>query len=122
MATNARHRRRPDRRARDAPWIVGTPGTLCHSVAMHACQVAGFTPAVRHHADDFATMLALVAAGQGVSLIPELAVAQPPAQVRLLPLAIRRRTRVTYRRGSGSHPAVVACVTALRSATDAFLG
>ncbi|MEU7750412.1 LysR family transcriptional regulator [Micromonospora sp. NPDC049171] len=108
--------------ARDAQWIVGSPGTLCHSVALHACQMAGFAPAVRHHADDFAAMLALVAAGQGVALVPQLAVAQPSPQVRLLPLAMRRRTRVAYRRGAGGHPAVVACVAALRSATTAFLG
>ncbi|MFG2050850.1 LysR family transcriptional regulator [Micromonospora sp. NPDC048935] len=108
--------------ARDAQWIVGSPGTLCHSVALHACRMAGFAPAVRHHADDFAAMLALVAAGQGVALIPQLAVTQPSPQVRLLPLAMRRRTRVAYRRGAGGHPAVVACVAALRSATSAFLG
>ncbi|MFF0316910.1 LysR family transcriptional regulator [Micromonospora sp. NPDC005252] len=107
--------------ARDAQWILGSPGTLCHSVALHACQLAGFTPAVRHHADDFTAMLALVAAGQGVALIPQLAIAQPTPQVRLLPLAMRRRTRVAYRRGAGGHPAVVACVSALRSATTAFL-
>ncbi|MET8087385.1 LysR family transcriptional regulator [Micromonospora sp. NPDC005237] len=107
--------------ARDAHWILGSPGTLCHSVALHACQLAGFTPAVRHHADDFTAMLALVAAGQGVALIPQLAIAQPSPQVRLLPLAMRRRTRVAYRRGAGGHPAVVACVSALRSATNTFL-
>ncbi|CCH19484.1 LysR family transcriptional regulator [Micromonospora lupini] len=107
--------------ARDAQWIIGSPGTLCHSVALHACQLAGFTPAVRHHADDFTAMLALVAAGQGVALIPQLAIAQPSPQVRLLPLAMRRRTRVAYRRGAGGHPAVVACVAALRDATTAFL-
>ncbi|MEU7841399.1 LysR family transcriptional regulator [Micromonospora sp. NPDC049114] len=106
--------------ARDAQWILGSPGTLCHSVALHACQLAGFTPAVRHHADDFTATLALVAAGQGVALIPQLAIAQPSPQVRLLPLAMRRRTRVAYRRGAGGHPAVLACVSALRGAATAF--
>lgn len=102
---------------RDAEWIVGSPGTLCHSVALHACELAGFRPTVRHHADDFNAMLALVAAGQGVALVPQLAIAQPPPQVRLVPLTIRRRTRIAYRRGAGGHPAVAACVTALRTAT-----
>ncbi|MGC4879155.1 LysR family transcriptional regulator [Micromonospora sp. DT43] len=107
--------------ARDAQWIIGSPGTLCHAVALHACRMAGFTPTVRHHADDFDAMLALVAAGQGVALIPQLAIARPSPQVRLLPLAMRRRTRVAYRRGAGGHPAVVACVAALRGATTDFL-
>jgi len=106
---------------RAAAWIVGSPGTACRAVALQVCRTAGFTPRVRHHADDFAAVLALVAAGQGVSIVPQLAAAQPPAGVRLIPLAIRRRTRITYRQGAAIHPAVAACVTAIRAATDAYL-
>ncbi|HEX8632276.1 MAG TPA: LysR family transcriptional regulator [Catenuloplanes sp.] len=108
--------------ARREPWIVGTPGTVCHAVALQVCHAAGFTPLVRHHADDFATVLALVAAGLGVSLVPQLAATRPPDGVRLVPLAPRRRTRVTYRRGAATHPAVAACVAAIRAATRAHLG
>ncbi|MBB5867104.1 DNA-binding transcriptional LysR family regulator [Allocatelliglobosispora scoriae] len=107
---------------RDRAWIAGSPGTACHAVTLQVCRTAGFTPRVRHHADDFAAVLALVAAGLGVSLVPQLATAQPPAGVVLVPLATRRRTRVTYRRGAAAHPAVAACVTALRSATADHLG
>jgi DNA-binding transcriptional LysR family regulator len=107
--------------ARDAAWIVGSPGTLCHTVALRVCRTAGFTPRVRHHADDFATVLALVAAGQGVSLVPQLAAAQPPSGVRLIPLPTRRRTSIAYRQGAATHPAVAACVTAIRSSTKAYL-
>ncbi|MEP7026934.1 MAG: LysR family transcriptional regulator, partial [Actinomycetota bacterium] len=107
--------------ARHADWIVASPGTLCHAVTMLACQAAGFAPRVRHHADDFAAVLALVAAGQGVSLVPQLGAAQPPPGVRFVPLPARRRTRIGYRRGAGAHPAVAACVTALRSSTSAYL-
>lgn len=111
----------PVRAARDAAWIVGTPGTLCHTVAMRSCQTAGFTPQVRHHADDFATVLALVAAGQGVALVPQLAAAQPPATVHLVPLPTRRRTRIGYRRGAADHPAVAAAIAAIRTSTNAYL-
>ncbi|GAA0933696.1 hypothetical protein GCM10009558_108950 [Virgisporangium aurantiacum] len=107
--------------ARGADWIVGTPGTLCHTVAVRACQAAGFTPRVRHHADDFTAVLALVAAGQGVSVVPQLGAADPPPGVRLLPLAAHRRTRVAYRRGAGTHPAVAAFSVTLRASTDAYL-
>lgn len=106
--------------AREAAWIVGSPGTLCHTVALRVCQTAGFTPRVRHHADDFTAVLALVAAGQGVALVPELGATHPPADVRLLPLDVHRRTRIAYRRGAGAHPAVAACVTALEAATGAY--
>ena len=60
----------PVRAVRDADWILAGPGTLCHTVTLHVCRTAGFAPRARHHADDFATVLALVAAGQGVSLVP----------------------------------------------------
>ena len=64
--------------ARHRDWIVGSPGTLCHTVAMRICETAGFAPRVRHHADDFVAVLALVAAGQGVALVPQLGAEQPP--------------------------------------------
>lgn len=101
---------------RDAAWILATPGTLCHTVTVQVCRGAGFAPRGRHRADDFATVLALVAAGLGVSLVPQLAAAEPPSGVRLIPLPTRRRTRIAYRRGAATHPAVTAFVTAIRAA------
>ena len=111
----------PLRDVRDAAWIMASPGTLCHTMALHVCRTAGFTPRARHHADDFATVLALVAADQGVSLVPQLAAAQPPAGVRLIPLPTHRRSRIAYRRGAATHPAITAFVSAIRASTSAFL-
>jgi DNA-binding transcriptional LysR family regulator len=110
----------PVRGARHSAWIVGSPGTLCHTVAIQACRTAGFAPRMRHHADDFVTVLALVAAGQGVALVPQLAVPEPPDGVHLVPLSIRRRTHITYRKGAAAHPAVAAGVAALRTAADVY--
>ncbi|WP_305783320.1 LysR family transcriptional regulator [Symbioplanes lichenis] len=107
--------------AAGAPWILATPGTLCHTATLHLCRSAGFEPRARHHADDFATVLALVAAGQGVSVVPHLATAGAPPGVTLTPLPARRRTRIAYRRGTAGHPAVAACVTALQAAAAAYL-
>jgi DNA-binding transcriptional LysR family regulator len=81
-----------------------------------ACEAAGFTPHIRHHADDFGAVLALVAAGQGVAFVPDLGVVSPPAAVVLTPLSIRRRTHLAYRRGTGSHPAISAARIALHAA------
>ncbi|SCF22289.1 LysR family transcriptional regulator [Micromonospora mirobrigensis] len=111
----------PVRATRDADWVMGSPGTLCHTMAVRACQLAGFTPTVRHHADDFTAVLALVAAGQGVALVPQLGAENPPPRVRLVPLPLRRLTRIAYRRGAGRHPAVAACAAALHAATAAHL-
>jgi DNA-binding transcriptional LysR family regulator len=103
-------------RGRDAPWITASPGTMCHQMTMHACQAAGFTPHTRHLVDDFATTLALVAAGQGVALVPQLGLADPPPGIVLTRVPLSRRTRIAYRSGAASHPAVTAVSAALRSA------
>ncbi|MEV0630753.1 LysR family transcriptional regulator [Nonomuraea wenchangensis] len=103
--------------AREEAWIIGKPGTLCHAMAVRACQAAGFEPRVRHHVDDFDAVLAFVAAGQGVALVPHLAAAAPPAGVTLTRLPLSRRTLAAFRRGHGGHPAIRAAITAFRTAT-----
>jgi DNA-binding transcriptional LysR family regulator len=129
---------------RDEDWILASPGTLCREVTLRVCGEAGFTPRVRHQADDFTAVLALVAAGQGVSLVPALATGQVPAVaprvvtggqdrsatpatghtpadaspapigVRLISAPTRRRTRIAFRRGAGAHPSIAALVDALK--------
>lgn len=100
----------------DWPWIAGTPGTLCHELTIRACEAAGFTPSIRHHADDFGAVLALVAAGQGAAFIPDLALTTPPPGVLLTPLPINRHTYLAYRRGTRNHPAITAARQALHTA------
>lgn len=104
---------------RDAAWVAGTPGTLCHTMTVRACEAAGFIPHIRHHSDDFGTVLALVAAGQGVAFIPELAIPKDSESltgaVELTALPIRRRTRIAYRSGTRDHPAIEAARTALHA-------
>ncbi|NUR88059.1 MAG: LysR family transcriptional regulator, partial [Nonomuraea sp.] len=102
--------------ARDDSWIMSKPGTLCHTMAIRACQAAGFEPRVRHHIDDFDTVLAFAAAGQGVALVPRLAALSPPDEVALTRLPLSRRTHAAFRRGYGDHPAVRAAVAAFHTA------
>ncbi|MBT2470402.1 LysR family transcriptional regulator [Streptomyces sp. ISL-66] len=99
------------------PWITATPGTLCRAMTVRACQAAGFTPRIRHQVDEFATVLALVAAGQGVAVVPQLGIAghADPA-VSLTRLLMERRTKLAFRCGAGAHPAVAAFGAALRAA------
>jgi DNA-binding transcriptional LysR family regulator len=109
------------RRSRDVPWITATPGTMCHQMTMHACQAAGFRPDIRHQVDDYATTLALVAAGQGVALVPQLGLADQPPGIALTRVPLSRRTRIAYRSGAASHPAVTAVSAAFRAAVPAEL-
>ncbi|MEU9027241.1 LysR substrate-binding domain-containing protein [Streptomyces sp. NPDC048383] len=105
------------RAQRDAPWITATPGTLCHAMTVRACQAAGFSPRVRHRVDEFATVLALVAAGLGVAVVPQLGTPGPDVPgVSLTRLRMERRTRLAFRSGAGAHPAVAAFAASLRSA------
>ncbi|MEU4949359.1 LysR substrate-binding domain-containing protein [Streptomyces lavendulae] len=102
---------------RDDPWITATPGTLCHAMTVRACRAAGFTPRVRHQVDEFATVLALVAVGQGVAVVPQLGVTRPTGPgVSLVRLHMERRTKIAFRSGAGAHPAVAAFTAALRAA------
>ncbi len=96
------------------PWISGTPDTLCHAATLRICENAGYLPQIRHRVDDYAAVLALVAAGQGVALVPEIAAVPAPPAVTVNGLDVRRRTRIAMRRGTGHDPRVRAGCDALR--------
>ena len=57
----------------------GASGFYEHIVGM--CERGGFTPKIVREASEHLTLLALVAAGYGVTLIPALAKSQPPDDV-----------------------------------------
>lgn len=98
------------------PWITAVPGTTGHTMTVRVCQAAGFEPRIRHHVNDFAAVLAFVAAGQGVALVPHLGTTESPDDARLTRLPVHRRSRVAFRRGAAEHPAVAAFVAAFRAA------
>jgi len=101
-------------------WIAGYLDTACHRVVVTACRAAGFEPRIAARTKDFRVVLALVAAGQGVALVPGLAVDQPPAGVCLARPAehrLARRLLGAVRAGGGGHPAVAALLDALRDAS-----
>lgn len=55
-------------------WMIGTTSTCPDaSIFLRACQAAGFEPRVAFHLDDYHAIQGFVAAGMGVSFIPDLA-------------------------------------------------
>jgi DNA-binding transcriptional LysR family regulator len=66
--------------------------------------------------DDFPAVLALVAIGGGVALVPELGVTTQDADIVLTPLPMHRRTMAAHRRGAAGNPAIAAFVDAMRAA------
>ncbi|HEY7621019.1 MAG TPA: LysR family transcriptional regulator [Solirubrobacteraceae bacterium] len=106
-------------------WIAGYLDTACHRVVFTAGRAAGFEPRVAARTNDFRVVLALVAAGQGVALVPGLAIDDPPAGVCLARPAGRRLARrvlAAVRAGGGEHPAAVALLDALRDGAPPVTG
>lgn len=68
-------------------WVGGCGGGLCHEMLSQACNAAGFDPNVAFESDDHNVLLGLVAAGVGVSLLPNLALKLPHPGVEIRPVA-----------------------------------
>ena len=78
---------------------------------------AGFEPRLRFEGDDFRTVLALVASGLGVALLPRLAMQRVPPAVAVRPLAdppITRRLYTARLRTAAVPPAVAGLEAAIR--------
>jgi DNA-binding transcriptional LysR family regulator len=102
----------------EEPWITSTKGTICYDWLTNTFRKEGHEPLIAHHAAEFPTQLALVAAGLGVALIPRLAADSVPADVRMVPVdpALSRRVFAMWREETSRRPAVRAVVDALRNA------
>ncbi|MET3804816.1 DNA-binding transcriptional LysR family regulator [Nakamurella sp. UYEF19] len=107
----------------DEDWITHAPGVPCWTAMRAACARAGFVPRSRHHADDFTGAVALVAAGQGVCLLPRLA--QGPFTsdpIVILPVSGEppmRRIAAQFRAGTHDQPHIAPVLEALRAVARA---
>jgi DNA-binding transcriptional LysR family regulator len=99
------------------PFLAPRDHTSCAEMIQRACARAGFVPRVVARATDFAVLLSLVAAGAGVTLVPELAARRLPPGVQLLPPAepVTRQVFTVSRRGGDRKPAVRVVLDALGS-------
>lgn len=80
------------------PWIVGPPGSQVQVALQRMSGVAGVAAPIGHECCEFASALELVAAGLGAAIVPELALRDPPAAVRItsLPEAGLRRLHASW--------------------------
>ena len=82
-------------------WVVPARGLSCFEMTERACGLSGFRPRVVAESVDFAAQLALVAAGAGVALVPDLTVAAVPEGVRLVrPASVLTRSIAAVRRSA----------------------
>lgn len=99
------------------PWLSPHPDTQFAAAALRTCRLLGFEPDIRHWANDIAIIVALVAAGQGVSLLPGMAYADRDERIAVRPVAGADLGRTIFaftRRSAGERPALQALIRALR--------
>ncbi|MEU6393110.1 LysR family transcriptional regulator [Streptomyces sp. NPDC046939] len=104
-------------------WVSQPAGRVCHDWLLRAMRSAGFEPEIVHQADENPTLVALVAAGLGVAVIPRLGRGALPAGVgvvRLDPVP-RRRVYALWRTGMSRRPAIATTINALRTRARACL-
>lgn len=100
---------------RDDDWIAPLPGNPCRAVAQVSCENAGFVPNITHTSDDFHAVVALVAAGTGVALVPRTAIADGQGVVTrpVTGTPPTRRVFAAVQCGREDHPLVRVVLDAL---------
>jgi DNA-binding transcriptional LysR family regulator len=99
-------------------WATGYPGGGMAALVRRVCnQHGGFEPDVRHETNELTMLLALVAAGHAVTLMPQLALMGDIAGVAARPVADAELTRTLFialRAGADRRPALAAVRAAIR--------
>nr|WP_237691041.1 LysR family transcriptional regulator [Paenibacillus caui] len=82
-------------------FILFSKGYSLRPIVLHACLEAGFTPKIAFEGEETDTIRGLVAAGMGVSLLPEMALFQTgslePAKVKIHTPKVTRTIGLIYR-------------------------
>jgi DNA-binding transcriptional LysR family regulator len=105
---------------RDQPWIASRSDTALRTTLERACGMAGFTPRFDYASDDYSVILALVSAGLGVTVVPQLAVDSVSADVRVHAVtgpALSRKVSAAVRAGGARAPGIACLLDSLRDAT-----
>ena len=84
----------------NAPWLVNGEGTRCTQATMRILETAGMQPEIAASVADNDTLLRLVAAGHGVTIVPELLLVDSPPGVTVAhqPIGISRTILAVHRK------------------------
>jgi DNA-binding transcriptional LysR family regulator len=106
----------------EQPWVCSTSACGCRRITESVCREAGFEPRVAFEADETLAAQALVAAGLGVTLLPQLALtaAHPGVVARRLTNPPTRRVWAARLEGAYASPASDAMVQTLRDVAEEF--
>ena len=99
-------------------WIAWPSGSICHDFLMHTLRKQGHEPKVAHTAGEYATQLALVAAGLGCCVLPRLGRGAVPAGVTVVQSepALRRHLYAAWRTHSTRRTVIQATVEVFQAA------
>lgn len=88
---------------KDEPFVMFREGYTLRMIVMEACKKAGFTPKISFEGEETDTVRGLVAAGMGISLLPEMALLgtnqMQPAKVRVTDPHVTRTIGLIRRYG-----------------------
>ncbi len=101
-------------------WIDNEwPSSLCRETILNACGAAGFSPNFVMEAHDYATAVAFVATGLGITMLPRLALSAIPVSAAIYRPVIRpaatRSIYVVVDETTEDHPALAGFLDLLRA-------
>jgi DNA-binding transcriptional LysR family regulator len=106
---------------REENWLCGSAPSSCREFVLEVGRAAGFEPRISFESDDYKVIQGLVAAGLGVTVLPELAGEHPGVELRDIRGGnpVRRVWAVTREAASRS-PAAEQMVAILREVGAAY--
>lgn len=101
-------------------WIAWQSGSICHDFLLHTLRKEGHDPKITHTAGEYATQLALVAAGLGACILPRLGRGPVPRGVSVVPSepALRRHVYAAWRTHATRRSAIRAAVEEFQRAAE----
>lgn len=107
----------------DEPWLCGVCPSSCGEMVKETCRAAGFDPQIGFESDDYNVLQGYVAAGLGVTLLPDLALPTLRSDVVVRPIrpsAPQRRVWAATRTEGSRSPATVAMLEVLQEVGERF--
>ncbi len=107
----------------DVEWLCGSRPSTCGEVIFDACRSAGFEPRIGFESDDYHVMQGFIAAGLGVTLLPDLALATLRSDLVVRPTDPKppeRRVWAAARAEGSRSPATEEMLSILVEVGDSF--
>jgi DNA-binding transcriptional LysR family regulator len=105
-------------------WAIESTWSGFGDVITNLCRRAGYEPRINAKCRGFEMVVAMVASGCSVSMVPGLRLVRPPAGVTWVKLSpeVRRKVYVAYRRGERDHPTIKVFVEEIVRTASRLLG